>query len=250
MNIIDFAIRNPVKVMVGVLLIVLFGIVSLTAIPIQLTPDIERPVISVRTSWNGRSPEEIEQSIILEQEEKLKTLQGLYKMTSTIQLGRGDITLEFNVGYDLGRALQDVSNKLDEVPRYPEDVDRPVVHASDSASDDAIAYCLLQSADPNYDIADFYDYADRYVKPALERIAGISEVVIYGGRKHQVQVRFDPGLLAQHGISVCATAGSLGWRQRERVGRRHGERASGRAFPCARQVRIARADSPDDFEVR
>ncbi len=202
MDFIHFAIDNPVKVLVGVLLIVLFGLVSLTAIPIQLTPDIERPVISVRTSWTGRSPEEIEKSIILEQEEKLKTLQGLYKMTATLQLGRGDITLEFNVGYDMRRAIQDVSNKLDEVPDYPDDVDRPVIRASDSASDDSIAYCLLQSSDPTYDIADFYDYADRYVKPSLERIAGVSEVRIYGGREHQAQVRFEPEMLAQRGITL------------------------------------------------
>ncbi|MBC8875109.1 MAG: efflux RND transporter permease subunit [Planctomycetes bacterium] len=209
MDLIKFAIQNPVKVIVGVLLVVLFGLVSLTAIPIQLTPDIERPVISVRTSWTGRSPEEVEKSIILEQEEKLKTVQGLYKMTSTIQLGRGDISLEFDVGYDIGRALQDVSNKLDEVPEYPDDVDRPIVRASDSASDDAIAYGLLQSEDRLYDIADFYDYADRHVKPALERIAGISELTIYGGREHQVQVRFDPEVLAQKGITIDGLRASL-----------------------------------------
>ena len=130
MDPIRFAIGNPVKVAVGVILVVLFGVISLTAIPIQLTPDVERPVVTVRTEWPGRSPEEIEESILLEQEEKLKTLQGLYKMTSSAQLGRAYITLEFNVGFDISRALQEAANRLDEVRAYPDDVDRPVIRAS------------------------------------------------------------------------------------------------------------------------
>ena len=161
MDPIRFAIRNPVKVAVGVILILLFGLIALRAVPIQLTPDVDRPVVTVRTEWPGRSPEEIEESVLLEQEEKLKTLQGLYKMVSRAQLGRADITLEFNVGFNTSRALQEVANRLDEVPAYPDDVDRPVIRASDTASDDAIGYCLLQAEDPDFEVAEFYDYSDR-----------------------------------------------------------------------------------------
>ena len=96
MDLIRFSIQNPVKVAVGVILVILFGMIALTAIPIQLTPDVERPVVTVRTVWPGRSPEEVEKSILVKQEEKLKTLQGLWKMTSTCDLGQAQITLEFN----------------------------------------------------------------------------------------------------------------------------------------------------------
>ncbi len=202
MDPIRFAIENPVKVAVGVILVLLFGLIALRTVPVQLTPDIDRPVVTVRTTWLGRSPEEVEETILIKQESKLKTIQGLYKMTSRASLGRADVTLEFNVGYDMGRALQEVSNKLDEVPSYPEDVDRPVIRASDTASDDAIAFALLRATkDPTYDIARFYDYADRYLKPTLERIEGVSEITIFGGRVHQVQVRFDPAAMAQRGIT-------------------------------------------------
>ncbi|HUT10620.1 MAG TPA: efflux RND transporter permease subunit, partial [Thermoguttaceae bacterium] len=211
MDPIGFAIRNPVKVVVGVILVVLFGVISLTVIPIQLTPDVDRPVVTVRTEWSGRSPAEIEESILVEQEEKLKTLQGLWKMTSTAELGRANVTLEFHVGFDVSRALQEVSNRLDEVKAYPDDVDRPVIRASDTASDDAVAYCLLQADDPDFEVARFYDYADRYLKPALERIPGVAEIGIYGGREHQVQVRFDPVALAQRGISIVDLRGALQW---------------------------------------
>jgi len=225
MDLIRFAIENPVKVAVGVILILLFGIIALTEIPIQLTPDVERPVVTVRTEWPGRSPEEIEESILIEQEEKLKTVQGLYKMYSTAQLGRSDITLEFNIGFDISRALQEVANRLDEVRSYPEDVDRPVVRASDSASDDAVAYCLVQAEDPQFEVARFYDYADRYLKPALERIPGVAEIGIYGGREHEVHVQFDPVALAQRGISPAELRAAL---QSDNVNESAGDMASGR----------------------
>ncbi|MDR1923635.1 MAG: efflux RND transporter permease subunit [Planctomycetaceae bacterium] len=203
MDIIKFSINNPVKVAVGVLLTLLFGILALTDVPVQMTPDVERPVVSVRTTWQGRSPEEIEKSIIMEQEKKLKTLQGLYKMTSNASLGQGNIELEFTVGYDMSRAVQETSNRLNEVPRYPDDVDRPVIRAASANTDESIGIGLLQSqTDPAFEMSEFYDYADRYIKPAFERIKGLSEVQVYGGREHEVQIRFDPVVLAQSGVSV------------------------------------------------
>jgi HAE1 family hydrophobic/amphiphilic exporter-1 len=220
-----FAIQNPVKVAVGVILTLLFGVIALRAVPIQLTPDVERPVVTVRTEWPGRSPEEVEESILLKQEQKLKTLQGLYKMVSRAELGRADITLEFTVGFDVSRALLEVANRLDEVPAYPEDVDRPVVRASDTASDDAIGYCLLQADDPNYEAAEFYDFADRHLKPALERIQGVAEIGIYGGREHQVQVQFDPVALAQRGIDAAELRRAL---QADNVNESAGDMANGR----------------------
>ncbi len=225
MDPIDFAIRNPVKVAVGVILTILFGVIALEAIPIQLTPDVERPVVTVRTEWPGRSPEEIEESILIEQEEKLKTLQGLWKMTSTAELGRARITLEFNIGFDVTRALQEVASRLDEVKQYPADVERPVVRASDTASDDAVAYCLLQAEDPEFEVARAYDFADRFVKPALERIAGVAEVGIYGGREHEVQVRFDPKALAQRGIGLVELRDAL---RSDNVNESAGDMPSGR----------------------
>ena len=101
MNIIKFAIDNPVKVCVGVILVVLYGTICLTLVPIQLMPNVDRPMVTVTTRWVGRSPEEVELSIIMEQEKRLKTLQGLYEMRSVASLGMAQITLEFNVGFNM-----------------------------------------------------------------------------------------------------------------------------------------------------
>ncbi|MBQ9455155.1 MAG: efflux RND transporter permease subunit [Thermoguttaceae bacterium] len=209
MDLIRFSINNPVKIAVFIILILVFGVIALDQIPIQLTPDVDRPTITVFTQWSGRSPEEVEESIILEQEEKLKSIQGLWKMTSYARLGRSFIKLEFNVGTDKTRALQEVANSLDEVKSYPENVDRPVIRMQDSASDDAVVYMMLTAKDTSFEVAEIYDFADRYIKPPLERIVGVSEVDIRGGREHELHVRFNPYKLAQYEISPVELLNAL-----------------------------------------
>ena len=125
MDIIRFAISNPVKVSVGVLLLLLFGLLALLTIPIQLTPNVDQPKLTVETSWIGRSPVEIETEILQEQEDKLKSVTNLRKMTATANTGIGSIEMEFYVGTDMSRIRQEVSDKLREVPEYPDDVDEP-----------------------------------------------------------------------------------------------------------------------------
>ncbi len=204
MNIIRFAIDNPVKVCVCIILIVLFGFICLTIVPIQLMPNVDRPMVTVTTKWVGRSPEEVELSIIMEQEKRLKTLQGLYEMRSIASLGSAQITLEFNVGFNMTRAVQEASNRLNEVPSYPEDVDKPVIRLSSAETDEPICMFEMYNTvdDPTFDISEIYNYADRYIKPALENLKGVSEVNLHGGREQEVQIRFDPETLARAGITI------------------------------------------------
>jgi hydrophobic/amphiphilic exporter-1 (mainly G- bacteria), HAE1 family len=139
MDPIQFAIRNPVKVAVGVLLLVLFGLLSLRVIPVQLVPNVDQPIITVSTTWAGRSPEEMERDVIEKQEDKLKNVANLRKMTSTASVGRAEIELEFFVGADIKAARQEVSDSLREVPDYPDEVDEPVISDGTGGEGDPIA---------------------------------------------------------------------------------------------------------------
>lgn len=82
MNPVEASIRYPVTVAVGVMIALLGGILALTRVPIQLIPEIDRPVVTIETSWPGASPEEIEKEIVQEQEEYLKTVEGVVEMRS------------------------------------------------------------------------------------------------------------------------------------------------------------------------
>ncbi len=142
MKLVESAIRSPVKTAVGVILLMLFGILAVIGIPIQLTPTVEEPLITVQTFWPGASPGEVEREIIDEQEEQLKGLDGLVKMSSSSQDSFGTINLLFEVGTDKSANLLRVSNRLEQVPDYPDDAHKPVILAVDP-NQSAIAWFIL-----------------------------------------------------------------------------------------------------------
>jgi len=201
MDFIKFCIQNPVKVSVAVLLIALFGVLALFSIPIQLTPNVDKPIITITTEWIGRSPDDVEREIIELQEDKIKTVSNLKKMTATAFEGQALISLEFFVGTEMRQARQEVADKLREVKEKPADAREPVITESASNSESPIAWTIITSEDPSFDIDSLRDYVDDRVRPHLERIAGVSEARVYGGRERQVHVQIDPQSMAQRGIT-------------------------------------------------
>ena len=175
MKLIDSSIRYPVSTAVAVLLLVLFGAISLSRIPVQLMPNIEEPRVTVRTFWPGASPHEIEREIVQEQEEQLKSLEGLVKMESSCQDSVGTITLTFQVGTELDTALLRVSNLLQQVERYPENVQKPVIRSVDVRAG-AIAWFGLAPTKNGFsgDMSTLLDFAEDYLKPAFERVPGVA----------------------------------------------------------------------------
>ncbi|QDV41391.1 Toluene efflux pump membrane transporter TtgB [Stieleria neptunia] len=147
MALIEAFVKNPVKVSVAVLLVSLFGVVALTRMPMQLTPEVQIPTITIETTWPGASPQEVEQEITMEQEEQLKSVEGVTKMTSESADSKGTITLEFLVGTNMEEALLKVNSRLQQVPEYPEDSDEPVITTA-NASDRPIAWFILSTRRP------------------------------------------------------------------------------------------------------
>ncbi|HTI50635.1 MAG TPA: efflux RND transporter permease subunit, partial [Planctomycetaceae bacterium] len=150
MELIQTFVRNPVKVSVGVLLTVLFGVLSMISMPMQLIPDVQTPTLTIETIWPGASPQEVERVIVQEQEKQLKSVEGVYKMTSESMDSLGRVTLEFPVGVDMSTAEIKVNSRLQQVPFYPEDVREPVIKTS-NASDRPIAWFMLMEAPPTDD---------------------------------------------------------------------------------------------------
>ncbi len=200
MGLIRFAIDNPVKVTVAAILVCLFGLLSIFEIPKQLIPDVDPPIISISTFWPGASPQEIAGEIIERQEEKLKNVSGLKKMTSSSVENSGSITLEFDVGVDKDIALRDASEKLRQVSGYPEEVDEPTISATDDDNSRTIAWIMLRG-DEHTDISLLKTFVEEKVKPILERADGIADTAVYGGREREMQIRVDAHKLAARGIT-------------------------------------------------
>ena len=205
MKLIDSAIHRPVSAIVGVLLVALFGIIALVRIPVQLTPDVDRPIVTVTTFWAGASPEEIEQEIIQRQEERLKSVEGLDKMTSESADSRGVINLEFSVGQDPDALLLKVANKLDQVTGYPTDADKPVLASGSGGNTSAITWLILNPLPERrgeIDIETYRDFAEDVIKARVERVEGVSQSNVYGGFERELQIIVDPSAMAAHRISV------------------------------------------------
>ncbi|MEQ8850199.1 MAG: efflux RND transporter permease subunit [Phycisphaerales bacterium] len=215
MDIVKFSIAKPVTVTVGVILVVMFGLIGLTRIPVQLTPTVDRPIINVTTVWPGRSPQEIVEEIVKEQEEELKNVSNLKRMKSVSTQGNATIELEFYIGSSMPRALQEVSDALRQVSDYPEEVEEPQIAAADGASENAIAWIIVDvdpavvDRFPGFDVSTLFDPLDREVKPYLERIGGVAEVNIFGGREREARVYADSFALAQRGLSHAEVVTAL-----------------------------------------
>ncbi len=202
MNPIRSAIDRPMAVLAVVLMAVMFGVLALTRIPIQLTPDVRKPVIEVQTRWAGAAPVEVEREIINPQEDELRGLEGLETMISRAQTGRARINLEFAIGTNMDRALLLVANRLDRVTGYPLEADEPTLDTS-GADDNPIAWLILQRvAGQTQPMEQFGDFANDVIAERLERVEGVAAVNVFGGVERELQIVINPARLAAFRLTI------------------------------------------------
>ncbi|MCC5864798.1 MAG: efflux RND transporter permease subunit [Wenzhouxiangella sp.] len=202
---------NPVAVAVGCILLLIFGLISLARLPVQMTPNIDRPSITISTGWRAASPAEIESEIIEPQENQLRDVPGLQRMQSTASQGRGSITLEFGVDADINRALIEVINRLNQVQRYPADASEPTVRVGSDQFGDSIAWFSIRPLPGNSrPIIEYQDFVEEIIKERIERIPGVSSANPRGGRPFEVRITFDPFRAAAIGIDLTRIGQRLG----------------------------------------
>lgn len=202
MDVIRYAIDRPVAVVAAVMMAVLFGVIALSRIPIQLAPDVRKPIVVIETSWPGAAPSEVEREIVNPQEEALRGLEGLEIMTSRSRTGNAAVTLEFGVGTNMSQSLLLVSNRLDRVSGYPDEANEPALNTSGS-DDSPIAWVLLTAQDGNTrEMPTYGDFVEDVIKDRVERIEGVSAVNVFGGVTRELQVVVDPRRLSRYGLTV------------------------------------------------
>ena len=202
MGLIRLAIERPIAVVAAVLMILIFGVLALQRIPIQLTPDVRKPVITVTTYWSGGSPIEMEREVINRQEEVLKGVQGVSKIESRSQDGRGILTLEFEIDSDMNKSLLMVSNRLNQISDYPAEANKPLIDTS-GLEDSPIAWFILTRLPGNNRALESYgDFAENVIQDRLERVAGVSRTNLYGGSENEMRIIVDPDKLARYRLTV------------------------------------------------
>ena len=192
MNIARFAVHRPVFTAMAVLIVILMGGVCLTRLPVDLMPDITYPTISVSTSYENASPEEIEELVTRPVEEAMSAVPGVEEVSSSSSEGRSNVRVTFSWGTDLDAAANDIRDRLDRViPRLPDDADRPRLFKFDPAS----FPILILGASSRLDPIQMRRIIDDEVKYRIERVPGVAALDVWGGLAREIHVDLDPDKL-------------------------------------------------------
>ncbi len=200
MKLIETSINRPVSVIVGILLLALFGYISMSRMPIQMKPTVDKPIITISTEYPGAAPQEVEEQITTPIEEQVQSVENLYKLTSKSAEGRSNISLEFDWGVDKNIASIDILKKLNLVGELPEEAETPIISAITSEEAQPIMWLIAQN--PDMHINELYQFADDFIKPRLERIQGVGRIRLPGGEEREIQIILDYDALNARGISI------------------------------------------------
>ena len=202
MSLIELAIKRPVAVLSVVMMIVLMGFVALKFIPIQLTPDLRKPVVAIFTPWPGASPTEVEREITTRQEEALTGLDGLEEIASSSRDGLSRIRLEFSIDTNLDRALMLIGNALTNISGIPDEAKQPRIRTRDSEDNPIAWFVINKLPDNKKDIQTYGAFLEDFLADRLERIPGIALANVFGGKRRELQIVVDPQKLARFGLAV------------------------------------------------
>ena len=188
MNIPEFCVRRPIFISMVSCIVMILGGVALTYLPVDLMPDITYPGVTIVTTYEDASPEEVEELISKKIEAALSAVSGVKEITSTSGEESSNVTVSFNWGTDLEAAVADVRDRLDRVvPRLPDDADRPILYKFDSAS----SPILRIGVSTEIDLLDARQLIEDQMQYRLERVDGVASISIGGGLEREIQVLFD-----------------------------------------------------------
>jgi HAE1 family hydrophobic/amphiphilic exporter-1 len=199
MNLPGFSVRRPVFTTMVTLIIVLLGMFSLARLKIDLLPDIELPTLSIRTQYDGASPEVMERLVTQIIEEIVGTVPGVENMTSQSSEGNSTVRVSFGWGTDIDTAALDVQSKLeDEINELPDDIVRPRVSKFDIASFPVVLLGISSNLDP----VELTQLVENQVRYRFGRLPGVAQVDLWGGFNREVRIELDSDQIKALGLPL------------------------------------------------
>lgn len=207
MSLYEGAVKKPIMTSLCFLAVVIFGLFSLSKLPVDLYPDIDTNTIMVLTAYNGASASDIENNVTKPLENTLNSVSNLKHITSKSSENMSVITLEFEFGNDIDVITNDVRDKLDMISSYlPDEADTPIIF---KFSTDMIPIVLL-SVQAKESLPALYKILDDNVVNPLARVPGVGTVSISGAPKREIQVYCDPGKLEAYNITIEQISSIIG----------------------------------------
>ncbi len=201
MTISELSLKRPVLAVVMNIIIVLFGVIGFRFLGVRDYPAIDPPNISVRTSYPGANADIIESQITEPLEKAINGVAGVKNLTSSSSQGRSNITVEFELGYNLEEAANDVRDKVSQTVRsLPSDLDAPPVVTKADASSDFILSMTVQSETRNP--LELTEYATNNLLERIQTIPGVSTVNIWGEKKYAMRIWFEPEKMLSYAVTA------------------------------------------------
>ncbi|MFA6929045.1 MAG: efflux RND transporter permease subunit [Lentisphaeria bacterium] len=195
----EFGVNRPVATAMLFLAVLTLGIICLMKLGVDLTPEIEPTRVTVATTWQGASCEDVEQKVTRVLEKRLGSVANLEEIRSATSEGRSSISCQFTWGTNIDEASNDVRSKIDAVKRnLPDDVDDPAIYKFDSSS----IPIMIIGVTARESIEKLYEIIDDEVFQPLQRLEGVGAVDAFGGLKRQINVTLSRERLAGYGLTL------------------------------------------------
>jgi len=196
----DISVKRPVFAAVINLILIIFGIVAFTLLPLREYPNINPPVVSVNTTYPGASAAIVESKITRMLEDRISGIAGIKNITSQSKPGRSSISIAFELYRDIDSASNDVRERISRALRYlPEQANPPEVFKTDSDGD-VIMWFMLYSS--NLNTLELTDYANRYLVDRFSVVDGVANIYIGGGQKYAMRILLDRKAMAARSVTV------------------------------------------------
>ncbi|WP_312344355.1 efflux RND transporter permease subunit [Chryseobacterium binzhouense] len=209
-------INRPVLSTVISIMIVILGVLGLTALPVTQYPDIAPPTVSVRANYTGANAETVMKSVVVPLEEQINGVEGMDYITSTAgNDGSAQIQVFFKQGIDPDIAAVNVQNRVSRAsPLLPSEVTRAGV-VTQKQQTSALMYLSFYSENKNIDDVYLQNFLNINVIPNLQRINGVGEANVFGGKNYSMRVWLDPAKLAAYGITPSDVTTAINEQSRE-----------------------------------
>ncbi|MFV0503501.1 MAG: efflux RND transporter permease subunit [Lachnospirales bacterium] len=206
-NIIHLFVKRPVTTLMLILIIIAFGVLSLTNLKLDLMPNMNIPVAIIYTSYSGAGSEEMENLVTIPIEESMSTISGAKDITSTSSNGTSMVVLTFEDGTDLNFATLDMRENLDLVSAFlPEDANEPMIMKLDINSMTQISIGISSDT---VSLTELQSIVENDIVPNIEQQGGVASVSVSGGTKDEIVVELIPDKMRGYGINPSTIQGLL-----------------------------------------
>ncbi len=196
----DISVRRPVFAAVISLILVIIGVMSASSMTVREYPAIERPIVSVTTSYRGAASDIVERRVTQVLEDQLAGISGITKISSTSYDERSSINLEFTADIDIDAAANDVRDRVSRVlSMLPEESDPPTINKQDASAETTM---WIDVSSDSLSIMEVSDYAERYLVDTFSSVEGVAQIRGSGRRRPAMRVWIDPKRLAARGLTV------------------------------------------------